>query len=108
VLGITPHFPPPPPHQLRETALLVDHVCQLLQIDCVPQDPFTLIVALDQGGSAVGSLYLDDGCSYAYEQGSFGKSVMTFQKGVLSNKVAPQITEGEGEAVSRLQRRCLI
>ena len=51
------------------------------------QDPFTLIVVLDQQGSAAGSLYLDDGHSYAYEKGSFSKSAISFQKGVLSNKV---------------------
>jgi alpha 1,3-glucosidase len=32
-------------------------------------DPFTLLVALDRDGSAGGDLYLDDGDSYAHEQG---------------------------------------
>lgn len=32
-------------------------------------DPFTLRVALDASGSARGELYLDDGESYAHEQG---------------------------------------
>lgn len=34
-------------------------------------DPFTLLVALDKSGSAAGDLYLDDGDSYAHEQGQF-------------------------------------
>ncbi|CCO30246.1 alpha 1,3-glucosidase [Rhizoctonia solani AG-1 IB] len=32
-------------------------------------DPFTLLVALDNQGSAGGDLYLDDGESYAHEDG---------------------------------------
>ncbi|KAG0253460.1 hypothetical protein DFQ27_007378 [Actinomortierella ambigua] len=35
------------------------------------RDPFTLVVALDSQGHAKGRLYLDDGESYAYEQGAF-------------------------------------
>ena len=34
-------------------------------------DPFTLRVALDKSGAASGTLYLDDGESYAFEQGDF-------------------------------------
>ncbi|KAF8608373.1 glycoside hydrolase family 31 protein [Ceratobasidium sp. AG-I] len=34
-------------------------------------DPFTLLVTLDNSGSAGGELYLDDGDSYAHEQGQF-------------------------------------
>ncbi|KAJ7647840.1 glycoside hydrolase family 31 protein [Roridomyces roridus] len=34
-------------------------------------DPFTLRVALSKAGSAKGELYLDDGESYAHEQGQF-------------------------------------
>ncbi|KAL1759917.1 glycoside hydrolase family 31 protein [Schizophyllum commune] len=34
-------------------------------------DPFTLRVALDKSGAAAGTLYLDDGESYAFEQGDF-------------------------------------
>jgi alpha 1,3-glucosidase len=32
-------------------------------------DPFTLLIALDKEGSANGELYLDDGESYAHEEG---------------------------------------
>ncbi|TRM68910.1 glycoside hydrolase family 31 protein [Schizophyllum amplum] len=34
-------------------------------------DPFTLRVALDKAGAAAGTLYLDDGETYAFEQGDF-------------------------------------
>jgi alpha 1,3-glucosidase len=61
------------------------------------QDPFTLIVVLDGQGSGTGSLYLDDGRSFAYEKGSFSKSVISFKDGFLSNKVPP---------TTRLQETC--
>ncbi|KAF2646628.1 hypothetical protein P280DRAFT_544956 [Massarina eburnea CBS 473.64] len=34
-------------------------------------DPFTLVVALDKDGSASGTLYLDDGETFDYQQGAF-------------------------------------
>lgn len=34
-------------------------------------DPFTLIVALDEGGKASGDLYLDDGHSFAFTKGAY-------------------------------------
>lgn len=34
-------------------------------------DPFTLVAGLDKSGNAVGTLYLDDGDSYAYEKGEY-------------------------------------
>ncbi len=35
------------------------------------KDPFTLIVALDQSGTARGDLYLDDGHSFAFLRGQY-------------------------------------
>lgn len=34
-------------------------------------DPFTLVVALDESGGAEGDLYLDDGHSFAFTQGAY-------------------------------------
>lgn len=34
-------------------------------------DPFTLVVALDKSGYAVGDLYIDDGHSFAFAQGQY-------------------------------------
>ena len=34
-------------------------------------DPFTLVVALDKDGSASGTIYLDDGETFDYQQGAF-------------------------------------
>jgi hypothetical protein len=34
-------------------------------------DPFTLVVALDAAGKAEGDLYLDDGHSFAFTQGTY-------------------------------------
>lgn len=51
------------------------------------QDPYTLVIALDDSGSALGSLYVDDGRSFAHEGGQFSKTEFSFEKGVLSSKV---------------------
>lgn len=34
-------------------------------------DPYTLVVALDEGGKAEGDLYLDDGHSFAFTKGEY-------------------------------------
>jgi alpha 1,3-glucosidase len=34
-------------------------------------DPFTLVVALDGNGKAVGDLYIDDGRSFAFAKGQY-------------------------------------
>ena len=48
-------------------------------------DPFTLVVALDQEGSAQGELFVDDGVSFDFEKkNKFFLSQLKFQKGVLS------------------------
>ena len=54
------------------------------------QDPFTLIIALDDKQSASGSLYLDDGRSFAHEQGHFSNTTFTFGNGALTCKVQPK------------------
>jgi hypothetical protein len=34
-------------------------------------DPYTLVVALDEQGKALGDLYIDDGRSFAFTQGHY-------------------------------------
>ena len=48
-------------------------------------DPYTLIVALDQDGHAEGDLYLDDGSSFAYKRGMFAHRNITFAHGKLTS-----------------------
>ncbi|KAK9816687.1 hypothetical protein WJX72_003707 [[Myrmecia] bisecta] len=48
-------------------------------------DPFTLVIALDDTGSAEGQLYVDDGHSFAFERGVFAHRQLTFKDGTLSN-----------------------
>ena len=46
-------------------------------------DPYTLVVALDAQQAAVGSLYIDDGASYDFLQGSYIQAELSFHDGVL-------------------------
>lgn len=48
-------------------------------------DPYTLIVALDQDGRAEGNLYLDDGSSFAYKRGLYAHRSVTFSEGKLTS-----------------------
>ena len=41
-------------------------------------DPFTIVVAPDAAGHAVGELYLDDGKSFGFEKGAFVRRALTF------------------------------
>jgi alpha 1,3-glucosidase len=41
-------------------------------------DPFTVIVAPDEAGNAVGEVYLDDGKSFQYQTGAFSRRALTF------------------------------
>ena len=47
-------------------------------------EPLTLVVVLDAKGAAQGTYYLDDGASYAYEQGVFAHKLVTFANGKLT------------------------
>eukprot|EP00798_Chlamydomonas_sp_ICE-L_P002761 gene2761-12632_t len=48
-------------------------------------DPFTLVVALDSGGGAVGELYIDDGRSFAFKHGQYFHRVFTCKHLQLSS-----------------------
>ncbi|KAK9766590.1 glucosidase II, partial [Basidiobolus ranarum] len=48
-------------------------------------DPFTLVIALDNQGSAEGELYLDDGESYDYQSGAYIHRKFTFANGLLES-----------------------
>lgn len=47
------------------------------------RDPYTLLVALNDDGRAEGTLYVDDGISYAYEEGRYLITDVTFADGIL-------------------------
>eukprot|EP01112_Ceratiomyxa_fruticulosa_P015791 TRINITY_DN4699_c0_g2_i2.p1 TRINITY_DN4699_c0_g2~~TRINITY_DN4699_c0_g2_i2.p1 ORF type:complete len:945 (+),score=243.39 TRINITY_DN4699_c0_g2_i2:232-3066(+) len=49
-------------------------------------DPYTLQVALDSQGSAVGELYIDDGHSFDYQKGQYHRRKFTFDKNTLTSK----------------------
>lgn len=55
-------------------------------------DPYTLVVALDEGGAAEGTLYLDDEESHDYrdKEGGAGRSTrrFSFDGGVLAGRAA--------------------
>ena len=42
-------------------------------------DPFTVVVAPDAAGNAVGEIYLDDGASFHHERGAFTRRALTFK-----------------------------
>jgi len=46
-------------------------------------DPYTLVVAPDADGRALGELYLDDGETYAHEDGEFAWRRLAYARGVL-------------------------
>ena len=52
------------------------------------KDPFTLWIALNSSGSAKGSLYVDDGHSFAYQRGSYIHRQFSFEGSVLTNTAA--------------------
>ncbi|KAJ2646161.1 glucosidase II [Coemansia sp. RSA 1250] len=52
------------------------------------RDPFTLHVYLSRAADATGSLYVDDGESYAYEQGAFIERDLAFANGTLTSRAS--------------------
>ncbi|KAF9921442.1 hypothetical protein FBU30_008498 [Linnemannia zychae] len=64
-------------------------------------DPFTLVVALDSNGEALGRLYLDDGESFNYENGDFILRELKVSKGVLSSRKVESAGAGEGPYVNK-------
>ncbi|GLI69804.1 hypothetical protein VaNZ11_014505 [Volvox africanus] len=50
-------------------------------------DPYTLVVALDDKGEASGSLYVDDGRSFAFQQGRYLHRDFTFKSLKLTSTV---------------------
>ena len=61
-------------------------------------DPITLVVAPDRQGMAKGTLYLDDGKSFDYKQGSKLYMEITYDNGRLESKMI--------EAGANLVLRC--
>ncbi|TPX32725.1 hypothetical protein SmJEL517_g04192 [Synchytrium microbalum] len=59
------------------------------------RDPFTLVIALDEKasadfGEATGSLYLDDGETFAFQKGEFIHTTFTFGHNTLTAVVSPK------------------
>ena len=50
-------------------------------------DPITLVVAPDKEGKAIGTLYLDDGKSFAYQQGAKLYMQFTWDNGKMESKM---------------------
>ncbi|KKY28395.1 putative alpha glucosidase ii [Phaeomoniella chlamydospora] len=48
-------------------------------------DPFTLVVVLDDAGTATGELYIDDGESFDYESGAFIHRKFNFRNAALTS-----------------------
>lgn len=66
-------------------------------------DPFTLVVALDGSGKAVGDLYIDDGRSFAFAKGQYLHRRFIYEHGALTCDAMPQPTgTPEGTLPSKL------
>lgn len=61
------------------------------------RDPYTLIVALDANGAASGSLYLDDGCSFAFARGEYMHRAFTFRDMTLTARRLTELRVPTGE-----------
>ncbi|QQP48932.1 Putative maltase glucoamylase [Caligus rogercresseyi] len=68
------------------------------------QDPYTLVVALDENQSAEGRLFIDDGESYAYRNGEHLYIKFTFANKVLSG----HLLESPGYKTSSWLERVII
>jgi alpha 1,3-glucosidase len=75
------------------------------------RDPFTLFVALDKDGSASGNLYMDDGASFAYQQGayhyrqfSYDGHKLTVGTGSISTLLSGSHIASQSNAISTVVR----
>jgi alpha 1,3-glucosidase len=76
-----------------------------LSAEQMANDPFELIVALDEGGRAEGTLYADDGHSFAYESGAFLYRRFVYGDGKLA---VEDVREGDRESAFVKGYRCTI
>ncbi|KAJ3076798.1 hypothetical protein HDU98_000098 [Podochytrium sp. JEL0797] len=65
------------------------------------RDPYTLVIALNDNGTARGKLYVDDGHSFAFEQGVYIETEFVFEAGVLRASV---LHKGDGVVGARVER----
>ena len=69
--------------------------------ELMKKDPFTLWVALDKQQQASGSIYVDDGSSFAYEKGEYVYCTFEFKDHVLTATPgeygSPWVTNGDLE-----------
>jgi len=57
-------------------------------------DPFTIIISLDNEGKAFGDLYLDDGHSFDFTKGSFSSRQFRFSDNILYSSGTSSYTTG--------------
>ncbi|KAH0801954.1 glycosyl hydrolase [Histomonas meleagridis] len=68
-------------------------------------DPFTLIVALDDQGNAKGELYLDDGMTFQFLKNDFIHRIFTYENGVLKNTKHNETEIEKGEFVNKYRAK---
>lgn len=66
------------------------------------QDPYTLIVALDESQGAKGSLYVDDGRSFAFLQGVYLEAEITYSARRLTYRLVHQGLPDYQHAIERI------
>ncbi|KAJ2615974.1 hypothetical protein GGF44_005927 [Coemansia sp. RSA 1694] len=54
------------------------------------RDPITLYVYVSRTGTATGSLYLDDGETYSYQDGAFIERELSFENAKLTSRPSPR------------------
>ncbi|KAJ3286070.1 hypothetical protein HK104_009189 [Borealophlyctis nickersoniae] len=67
------------------------------------KDPYTLLVALDDNGSATGKLYTDDGKSFEHQKGAYILTNLTFADNRLTAEPVRLSNIAKGKALSSAQ-----
>ncbi|KAL6077361.1 Glucan 1,3-alpha-glucosidase [Balamuthia mandrillaris] len=67
-------------------------------------DPYTIVVALDDQNKASGELYVDDGSSYDYLRGEFHRRKFTFDQTTLRSEAITDNNLPEKELTNRIER----
>jgi mannosyl-oligosaccharide alpha-1,3-glucosidase len=71
-------------------------------------DPFTLVVALDNEGTATGRLYVDDGSSFDFIRGAYIDRTFKFENGRLTASATPGTVASEAFKLSNTIERIMI
>jgi len=71
--------------------------------DLMVNDPYTLVVALDNNQNAAGTIFLDDGITYNFERkNDFSYVSVQYKGGVLSSAVASGVPKAVANKVERI------